>query len=183
MEKSELRKLIAAQKRQLTPAQIAQASAELARQLAVHPLYRAAKSIYGYLSYNQEVLTPPILAQAQRDGKRVAVPKVFDGGASMRFLWLDDLSRIAKGYCGIPEPTDDGPEADDPGALVLMPGLAFTPEGGRLGYGGGFYDRFLAREPHPTLALCYDFQMVSRLPSQAHDIPVDAVLHCPVQEE
>lgn len=180
MEKSELRKRIAAQKRQLTPAQIARASEELARLLAAHPLYREAKSLYGYLSYNQEVLTPPILAQAQRDGKRVAVPKVFDGGATMRFLWLDDLDRVAKGYCGIPEPIDDGPEADDAAALVLMPGLAFTPEGGRLGYGGGFYDRFLAREPHPTLALCYDFQMVSRLPSQAHDIPVDAVLHCPV---
>ena len=180
MEKSELRKRIAAQKRQLTPAQIAHASEELARLLAAHPLYREAKSLYGYLSYNQEVLTPPILAQAQRDGKRVAVPKVFDGGATMRFLWLDDLDRVAKGYCGIPEPIDDGPEADDAAALVLMPGLAFTPEGGRFGYGGGFYDRFLAREPHPTLALCYDFQMVSRLPSQAHDIPVDAVLHCPV---
>ena len=180
MEKSELRKRIAAQKRQLTPAQIARASEELARLLAAHPLYREAKSLYGYLSYNQEVLTPPILAQAQRDGKRVAVPKVFDGGATMRFLWLDDLDRVAKGYCGIPEPIDDGPEADDAAALVLMPGLAFTPEGGRLGYGGGFYDRFLAREPHPTLALCYDFQVVPRLPSQAHDIPVDAVLHCPV---
>ena len=71
MEKSELRKRIAAQKRQLTPAQIARASEELARLLAAHPLYREAKSLYGYLSYNQEVLTPPILAQAQRDGKRV----------------------------------------------------------------------------------------------------------------
>ena len=89
--------MIAAQKRQLTPAQIACASKELARQLAAHPLYRKAKSLYGYLSYNQEVLTPPILAQAQRDGKRVAVPKVFDGGATMRFLWLDDLDRVAKG--------------------------------------------------------------------------------------
>ena len=81
----------------------------------------------------------PILRQAQADGKRVAVPKVY-GETDMRFLWLDDPARIAPGAYGIPEPVDDGPEADDPAALVLMPGLAFDPQGHRLGYGGGFYD-------------------------------------------
>ena len=72
--------------------------------------------------------------------------------------------------------------ADDRDALVLMPGLAFDPQGHRMGYGGGFYDRFLAREPHPTIALCYDFQLLSDLPVQAHDIPVDAVLSAPISE-
>ena len=58
-----------------------------------------------------------------------------------------------------------------------MPGLAFDPDGRRLGYGGGFYDRFLAEQPqHPTLALCYDFQMFDHLDTDAHDIPVDAVI-------
>lgn len=98
--------------------------------------------------------TLPLIRQAQALGKRVAVPKVY-GETDMRFLWLDDPARIAPGAYGIPEPVDDGPEADDPAALVLMPGLAFDPQGHRLGYGGGFYDRFLAAEPHPTIALCY----------------------------
>lgn len=178
MDKQALRAEIRAKKRAMTPAQIEAASGRLAELLFAHPAYQAAKSLYGYLSYNQEVRTAKILQQAQKDGKRVAVPKVF--GDEMRFLWLDDLSAVAPGAYNIPEPVADTPVADDETALVLMPGLAFTPEGGRLGYGGGFYDRFLAREPHPTLALCYDFQMVPRLPSQAHDIPVDAVLHCPV---
>ena len=71
-------------------------------------------------------------------------------------------------------------EADDPAALVLMPGLAFDPQGHRLGYGGGFYDRFLAAEPHPTIALCYAFQLLPQLETEAHDIPVDAVLSAPV---
>lgn len=178
MDKQALRAEIRAKKRAMTPAQIEAASDRLAELLFAHPAYQAAKSLYGYLSYNQEVRTAKILQQAQKDDKRVAVPKVF--GDEMRFLWLDDLSAVAPGAYNIPEPVADTPVADDETALVLMPGLAFTPEGGRLGYGGGFYDRFLAREPHPTLALCYDFQMVPRLPSQAHDIPVDAVLHCPV---
>lgn len=117
----------------------------------------------------------PILEQALRDGKRVAVPKVY--GEEMRFLYLDDLSLVAKGYGGIPEPIADEPVADDKTALVLMPGLAFDPEGHRIGYGGGFYDKFLAAEPnHPTLALCYDFQVLPNLETDPHDIPVDQVL-------
>ena len=103
------------------------------------------------------------------------MPKVY--GDEMRFLWLDDPDQVAPGAYGIPEPIADEPIADDDTALVLMPGLAFDPEGRRLGYGGGFYDRFLAREPnHPLVALCYGFQMFDHLETEAHDIPVDLVI-------
>lgn len=180
MEKSVLRRQIAAQKKALTPAQIEAASARLTELLFAHPLYREARALYAYLSYNQEVRTMPIILRALADGKRVAVPKVY--GEEMRFLWLDDPAQIASGYCGIPEPVHDEPVADDPTALVLMPGLAFDPEGHRLGYGGGFYDRFLNAEPHPTIALCYDFQMFPALQTEAFDVPVDAVLSAPVAE-
>jgi len=116
-----------------------------------------------------------MLLKALEDGKRVAVPKVY--GEEMRFIYITDMAQTAPGYAGIPEPIADGPVADDPEALVLMPGLAFDPEGHRIGYGGGFYDRFLAAEPnHPTLALCYDFQMLPRLDTEEFDIPVDCVL-------
>ena len=147
-----------------------------------HPAYQAARSLYGYLSYNQEVRTAAILRRAQQDGKRVAVPKVF--GDEMKFLWLDDLSAVAPGAYNIPEPVADGPEADDETALVLMPGLAFDPEGHRCGYGGGFYDKYLAAHPkHVTLALCYGFQMFSHLDTDAFDIPVQYVISAPVEEE
>ena len=117
----------------------------------------------------------PMLEQALRDGKKVAVPKVY--GEEMKFLYLDDLTQVEKGYAGIPEPIADEPVADDETALVLMPGLAFDPQGHRIGYGGGFYDKFLAAEPnHPTLALCYEFQMLPELHTEEHDIPVDTVL-------
>lgn len=117
----------------------------------------------------------PMLEQALRDGKSVAVPKVY--GDEMRFIYLDDLSKVERGYAGIPEPVADGPIADDPTALILMPGLAFDSKGHRIGYGGGFYDRFLAKEPdHPTIALCYDFQIVDFLETEEFDVPVDHVL-------
>lgn len=175
MDKAALRKEIREKKRAMTPEQIQAASQELCRLFLSSPLYLQAKSIYGYLPYNQEVRTVPILEQALRDGKRVAVPKVY--GDEMKFIWMEDLTAVSNGYAGIPEPVADGPVADDSTALVLMPGLAFDPQGHRIGYGGGFYDKFLASEPeHPTLALCYAFQMKEYLQTEEFDKIVDCVL-------
>ena len=175
MNKQELRRMIREKKRAMTTQEIEAKSAELGRLFRETEAYRAAKTIYGYLPYNQEVRTVAMLEQAMRDGKRVAVPKCYSD--EMRFIFMDDLSNVEKGYANIPEPIADEPVADDPTALVLMPGLAFDREGHRIGYGGGFYDKFLAAEPgHPTLALCYDFQMMAHLETEEYDIPVDTVL-------
>lgn len=175
MDKKALRAEIRTKKRAMTAQEIEEKSAALAKAFYETAEYKNAKTIYGYLPYNQEVRTTQMLAHALADGKQVAVPKVY--GDEMKFILLSDLSQVAKGYAGIPEPIADGPVAADPTALVLMPGLAFDPEGHRLGYGGGFYDKFLAAEPdHPTLALCYDFQMLPHLDTESYDIPVDWVL-------
>ena len=175
MDKKELRRQIRQLKRAMTEEQIVEASEKLGELFVDTPQYKNAKTIYGYLPYNQEVRTVPMLERAIRDGKRVAVPKVY--GDDMKFIYMEDLTRVELGYAGIPEPVDDGPVADDPTALVLMPGMAFTQKGDRMGYGGGFYDKFLEQEPnHPTLALCYDFQMFPALETEEHDIPVDCVL-------
>ena len=175
MDKSALRKEIREKKRAMTEGEITSRSKRLKELFLASEAYRNAKTVYGYLPYNQEVRTVPMLEQALRDGKRVAVPKIYSD--TMKFLYLEDLTQVAKNKMGIPEPLLDTPVAEDKTALVLMPGLAFTKNGDRMGYGGGFYDRFLAEEPeHPTLALCYDFQIVDSLPTEEFDIPVDIVL-------
>lgn len=175
MDKTKLRQQIRQMKRAMSPAEIEEKSRRLGELFRATEAYRRAKTVYGYLPYNQEVRTVAILEQAIRDGKRVAVPKCW--GDEMRFIFLEDLDKVEKGYAGIPEPVADGPVADDETALVLMPGLAFDPQGHRIGYGGGFYDRFLAREPgHPTVALCYDFQIFDHLDTEEFDIPADTVL-------
>ena len=183
MNKKEIRAYIREKKRAMTEQQIVSASARLGEKLRESELYRNAKTFYGYLPYNQEVRTVPMLEQAIRDGKRVAVPKCY--GEEMRFIYISDFEKeVAPGYANIPEPIADGPVADDKTALVLMPGLAFDPQGHRIGYGGGFYDRFLSAEPdHPTLALCYGFQMVEHLETEEFDIPVDQVLWADPEEE
>lgn len=175
MDKKALRLLIREKKRTLSQKQILEASLRLADLFVQTKQYKEAKTLYGYLPYNQEVRTELVLEKALADGKCVAVPKVY--GDEMRFIYIQDFTRLEKSSLGIPEPIDDGPIALDCDALVLMPGLAFDMQGHRIGYGGGFYDRFLAKEPcHPTIALCYDFQMFQELEADAFDIPVDRVL-------
>lgn len=175
MDKHELRRVIRRKKRAMTEEEICEKSTRLAELFLASDAYKNAGTIYGYLPYNQEVRTVPILERALSDGKRVAVPKCY--GEEMRFLYLDDLTQVAPGYAGIPEPIADAPVARDETALVLMPGLAFDRQGHRIGYGGGFYDRFLAAEPnHPTVALCYDFQVLPALETEEFDVPVELVI-------
>ena len=180
MDKTALRAVIRAKKQALTTAQIEKTSAALAEMLYAHPYWQEAKTVCGYLSYNQEVRTGPILRRALSEGKTVAVPKIMDG--EMRFVVLDDLENVAEGYRGIPEPVAGEPVCNDETALVLLPGLAFDAAGNRLGYGGGFYDRYLAaHRGHKTVALCYDFQMVAKLPTEEFDVPADVVLSAAVE--
>lgn len=175
MDKKALRRQVRERKRAMSPEQIESAGEDLYRQFLSTDQYACARTIYGYLPYNQEVRTGPILAKALADGKRVAVPKVY--GDEMRFIYIDGFDHLAKSDMGIPEPIEDGPIADDPTALVIMPGVAFDKAGHRIGYGGGYYDKFLAAEPnHPTIALCYDFQVFPKLETEEFDVPVDLVL-------
>ncbi|MBQ7768296.1 MAG: 5-formyltetrahydrofolate cyclo-ligase [Oscillospiraceae bacterium] len=175
MDKSALRREIREKKKAMSLSEIEERSARLGELFAQTDAYRQAKTLYGYMPYNQEVRTVPILERAIRDGKKVAVPKVY--GDTMKFIYLDDLTQVANSDMGIPEPVADEPVADDKTALVLMPGLAFDEAGHRIGYGGGFYDKFLTAEPdHPTVALCYDFQMYAHLDTEEFDIPVDMVI-------
>lgn len=175
VDKDILRTEIRRRKRDLTEAEILYASLQLAEMLIATPQYQNADTLYLYLPYNQEVRTVPILEHALAAGKRVAVPKVY--GKEMRFIYISSMADVAPGLRGIPEPVLDGPEAEDPYALVIMPGLAFDREGNRIGYGGGYYDKFLSREQeHPTVGLCYGFQMVDSIPKEEWDVPVDLVL-------
>lgn len=172
--KQKIRNQIRQIKRDMSQDDLTARSSALCRMVLNSETYRNAKSIYGYLPFNQEVRTQPLLQQALADGKQVALPKCY--GKQMRFIRIQDLDRIQSSAFGAPEPVDDFPIASDPSALVLVPGLAFDSAGHRMGYGGGFYDRFLSLEPdHPTIALCFDFQMLEHLETESHDISVDTI--------
>ena len=183
MDKREIRKYIKDKKSALSPDDIEACSALLAERAAGHSLYRDAEVLYAYLPYNEEIRTEALIRRAWADGKRVAVPKVLDSGV-MEFYYIDSFEGILPGYCGIPEPEGDPALlAGDSRVLMLMPGLAYGRDHNRIGYGGGFYDRYLERRQaagtcFSTIALAYDFQIFDTIPAEAHDAKVDVVISC-----
>jgi len=95
----------------------------------------------------------------------------------MEFFEITGFSDLEPGYFGILEPREGCRRACCPEAVMIVPGAAFSRDGKRLGRGGGFYDRFLEREPkHKKIAAAYEYQMMETLPSEVYDVPVDMVV-------
>ena len=142
--------------------------------LANLPQFKAAGTVFCYASYGSELPTEEILALCRREGKRVALPRVLDRTA-MKFYAAEG---VAPGYRGIPEPAAGEELLPQKGDLMLLPGLGFSRKGERLGYGGGYYDRYLASlEILPLLCgVCYSCQVVEALPVEEHDMRMDLLL-------
>lgn len=134
--------------------------------------FREIKRVYIYLDYHDELPTGRLIEEMWRHGIRTAVPKVV--GKELEFYEITGWEQVSEGYKGILEPNENGRRARWSDALVVLPGAAFTENGDRLGYGGGYYDRFLEREgEHETVGICYDFQVMDSLPTEEHDKAVD----------
>ena len=147
----------------------------LCRQLLSLPEFSAPRTVYAYASLSWEPDTWEILRALLSRGFRLALPRV--EGREMRFYFVPDLKELSQSSMKIWEPKADAVPADDSEALVLVPGMAFSRDGARLGKGGGFYDRFLAAEPdHKTIALAYGFQLMEQIPTGVYDRPVDQIV-------
>lgn len=138
-----------------------------------HPRFLAAEQIFLYSAYGSEFPTEGIAALARSYGKEVAYPKV--QGREMVFY---QGGHLEKGFMGIEEPVGGKRSIPQKGDLMLLPGLAFTKEGKRLGYGGGYYDRYLAdcKERPFLMGLAFTCQIADSLPWEPHDIYVDEIL-------
>lgn len=131
--------------------------------------------VYAYASFRTEANTFPFLEALWRRKIPTALPRV--EGNEMRFYMVSGRGDLTEGYMGILEPSEQCLPAQSLRAVVITPGLAFTKNGKRLGYGGGFYDRFFEAEPlHRKVALAYGFQVVRDLPSQLWDVRVDQIV-------
>ena len=133
--------------------------------------------IYPYLAYNQEIITDTLIERAWVDGKAVAVPKCYEDNR-MEFHRISSFEDTELGMFNIPEPKH-GEIVDDNEVLIIMPGLAFDKEFNRIGYGGGFYDRYLDRKQNCRfikVAFAYDFQLVDHIEADDHDYKVDIII-------
>lgn len=142
--------------------------------------YKKSKLLFVFVSYGSEVDTHKLINHALYSGKRVCVPKVIDKVNGMKAVEIRCWSDLIEGYRGILEPELKETSVVEEKAidLVIVPGVAFDINGGRLGYGGGFYDRFLLKlkdECH-IIAVCYKEQVVNELPMDEHDIKINCII-------
>ncbi|MFO7576981.1 MAG: 5-formyltetrahydrofolate cyclo-ligase [Pelovirga sp.] len=183
MEKTTIRARILRQRRQLPPEVAAALGTQAQQRLIASGIFSAARSVALYCPIHNEVATEALFAAAIAAGKQVSFPRVRN--AALEFAVVDRIGELQPGSFGIYEP---GPAAAVTGAIDLMvvPGVAFDRRGHRLGYGRGYYDRYLvaAGAPMAKVGLCYSFQLHDRLPDDQHDQELDwlvtehAVISC-----
>ena len=177
--KRALRERVLAARDSLPPEFRAAASIAIGAALARREDFETASTVLLTLPFGSEWDTMPLLLTALERGKAVALPRVNATARSLELCRLSEPTRdVLPGYRGIPEPQSHCELiAADAIDWVLVPGVAFDAAGHRLGYGGGYYDRLLPqlRRDAARIAGAYDIQLVDRVPSGSHDVPVHGV--------
>ena len=140
-------------------------------------LYRDCGKIFIYISTAVEVCTDMIVERAFSDGREVCVPFCEKPG-KMSFFAVRSIDELRIGRFGVPEPVPlaENERFPDEDTVVAVPGLSFDENGFRIGFGGGFYDRYLQRNDVKTIGLCYDEFVEHRLSPSPHDVPVDIII-------
>ncbi|MEC4176839.1 5-formyltetrahydrofolate cyclo-ligase [Adlercreutzia sp. R7] len=176
-EKNRLRERYRALRAAMPSAARAAADEAIAAQVGGLPAFAGADAVFTYLSFGAEVDTRALIKRTWAAGKTVALPRVVPGTRQMRWYAVDSLDGLERSSFGVDEPAADPSREVVPGdmrrPLALVPGFSFDREGYRLGYGGGFYDGFLADFPGVSVGLCRAAQLSEEaLPRDAHDVPV-----------
>lgn len=171
-------------------------SKRITEKLMAHPWYHEAEELLCFVGFRSEVDTFQLMRESLRSGKNVYCPRVGIDGKSMEFYRIDSIGELQSGYQGILEPPADETRRFEAGqsvgkqsetgvcekpkcsALMILPGAAFDPQCHRIGYGGGFYDRYLERfvTPVHTVAVAFDEQIAPEIPSELHDICPELVI-------
>lgn len=179
-EKKMLRRELMGKRDRLSENERAKAAKSIESAISSLEVFNKTSRILLYASYGSELPTDGIFDLCAGLGKRVYYPKV--RGKEMQFYRIDSLSELKEGFHGIREPIGDSEEYtydNDENDLMIMPGVAFDKEGNRLGYGGGYYDRFLAKWPaliNKSVAIGYKMQETVHIPTESNDIKPGMIL-------
>ena len=166
--KKDIRKCVLAKRSSMEEKEWEEKSHRIFEKVVSHPFFLKASEIYCYVDYRREAGTREIIMASWNAGKKVAVPKIENG--EMKFYYISDFEALKEGYFGILEP-QTGRRAEGENALVILPGAVFDWKRNRIGYGKGFYDRYLSmHKNYDTLAIAFAFQVASVIPADAHDI-------------
>lgn len=175
MNKDELRHAMRTRRRALSQEEQRRASLAVLERVCAFAPYREACSVMAYMACRGELDLSPVIADALAQGKTLLLPRCEAPGI-MTARRVTDLSQLVSGAYGLMEPAQCcavfPPEEID---LIFVPGTAFDASGGRLGQGGGYYDRFLARTKALRAGVCHDFALIACVPAQAHDMCMDCI--------
>jgi 5-formyltetrahydrofolate cyclo-ligase len=181
-EKQQIRKAVIAAREQLTPDLRATYSAAITGRLLQLPAYRNAETVLGYMNFGSEYASELWVEAALTAGKRLALPRVNRHTNLLDLYWITDHeSQLATGLWGIREPVVERCERlkdINEVEFALLPGIAFSRDGARLGYGGGFYDKLFANLPHrPRLVTAaFGLQIVTHVPQETTDVKVEWIV-------
>lgn len=174
-----IRQRIVTQREQLSAALREQHSAEIAQRIAQMPEYRSSRTVLAYMNFGAEFESEFFVRQVLADSKTLLLPKVNAATRELELYRVEDMdAQLAPGAYDIREPImercvrQDALEQVD---FILLPGVAFGRDGARLGYGGGFYDKLLARMPHGAalIAGAFTMQVIADIPMEATDRKID----------
>ncbi len=177
-EKKALRKQIIAERNKLSDTEIYAKSSAITRRLIGDDVFIGSDTIMMFVSYKTEVRTWELMDLVVSSGKTLAIPRV--EGEVIRFYIVDGPEDTEPGCMGIMEPRDRCPEyippEDKSRVLMITPGVAFDEEGRRMGYGGGYYDRYFERYPGlRKAALAFELQITDHVPTEETDVKVDMI--------
>ncbi|OGW56022.1 MAG: 5-formyltetrahydrofolate cyclo-ligase [Nitrospirae bacterium RBG_13_43_8] len=178
--KKKLRKEVLSKRDSIIPSERKKKDILIKQKLFCLPEFKTAKAILFYASFRTEADTTDIIEESLRMGKSVFVPKVDTIEHRLQLYEIKDLRELSPGYMGIPEPSlpDQRLHEIKDVDLAIVPGVGFDRFGNRLGYGAGYYDILLSdvKKKIPFIALAYEEQLIDTIPSERHDIKVDAIV-------
>jgi 5-formyltetrahydrofolate cyclo-ligase len=177
--KTLVRKILLEKRGQIDPTQKMDLDKEILKNLTERLFYKEAENIFIYVSIETEVDTHRIIIKALEDGKKIYVPKIKSKSAGMEIFRIKSIEDLKEGYFGILEPSDESGKIEgDELDLIVVPGVAFDREGYRIGYGGGFYDKFFKNltKKIPKIAIGYNLQIVDKIAREEHDEKINGLI-------
>ncbi|NLK43817.1 MAG: 5-formyltetrahydrofolate cyclo-ligase [Tissierellia bacterium] len=180
MDKKSLRKKVLEKRSKLSKKDIIEYSEIIANKLYEMDYYKNAKRLMSFISFKDEIHTHEIIKTSISEGKSIVVPITFPERKELKVSEVLDFSELEIGFYDILTPKEEFIRFVDPSTidLILMPGVVFAKDGYRIGYGGGYYDRFLSKLDKKVMkiALAFDLQIVDTVPTESFDIPVDIII-------
>lgn len=180
MDKKSLRKEMLKKRSQLSKDKRNLLSEDISNSLYQTEYYKQAKTIMAFISFGSEINTRYLIEKSINLGKKIVIPVTIPETKELKVSQLLDYSELELGFYNILTPKEEFLRFVDPSTidLVLVPGLIFAKNGYRIGYGGGYYDRFLSKlDPKvPKIGIAFDLQVQDRVPTNQYDIPVDFIL-------